>query len=203
MGKFSTIQAALAALKKGKIIILVDDIHRENEGDFVMAAQFANEATINLMITRGKGLVCAPISEQISTALDLPLMVQTNTESFRTAFTVSIDAKTNTTGISAKERADTLNKLADPNAKPHDFVRPGHLFPLIGKTGGLHVRQGHTEASLTLMKLAGLMPVSVICEIILDNGKMARRDDLFILAEQLQMPIIEISQLMNLKEDRS
>lgn len=194
--KFSSLLEAIHALQKGQLIILVDDIHRENEGDFVMAAEFASEKTINTMITLGKGLVCAPISETIAKKLDLPLMVKTNTESFRTAFTVSIDAKTNTTGISAQERADTLNQLANPNAKIDDFVRPGHIFPLIGKAGGVQSRPGHTEASLALMQLAKLQPVAVICEIILANGKMARRQDLFKLATKLKMPILEISQLM-------
>jgi 3,4-dihydroxy 2-butanone 4-phosphate synthase/GTP cyclohydrolase II len=193
---FSSIQAAINALQQGNLIILVDDIHRENEGDFVMAAQYATEATINVMITQGKGLVCAPISQAVAKRLALPLMVKTNTESFRTAFTISVDAKTNTTGISAQERADTLSLLANPKAKPEDFVRPGHIFPLIGKAGGVQVRPGHTEASLALMALAGLQPVAVICEIILENGKMARRQDLAKLAKSLKMPIIEISQLM-------
>ncbi len=193
---FSSIQAAITALQQGNLIILVDDIHRENEGDFVMAAQYATEATINVMITQGKGLVCAPISQAVAKRLALPLMVKTNTESFRTAFTISVDAKTNTTGISAQERADTLSLLANPKAKPEDFVRPGHIFPLIGKAGGVQVRPGHTEASLALMALAGLQPVAVICEIILENGKMARRQDLAKLAKSLKMPIIEISQLM-------
>jgi 3,4-dihydroxy 2-butanone 4-phosphate synthase / GTP cyclohydrolase II len=193
---FSTLNHAVEFLKKGKIIILVDDLHRENEGDFVMAAQFASEKTINLMITLGKGLVCAPMHADIAKRLQLPIMVNTNTESFRTAFTVSVDAKTNTTGISAKERADTLNLLANPKAKPQDFVRPGHMFPLIGKAGGVKERPGHTEASLTLIQLAGLNPVAVICEIILPNGKMARRPDLFKMAKQLKMPILDIRQLM-------
>jgi 3,4-dihydroxy 2-butanone 4-phosphate synthase/GTP cyclohydrolase II len=193
---FSTLQQALQFLQKGKMIILVDDQHRENEGDFVMAAQFATEKTINVMITQGKGLVCAPVSEEVAKRLALPFMVASNTESFRTAFTVSIDAKTNTTGISAKERADTLNLLANPNAKPQDFVRPGHMFPLVGKRGGVKERPGHTEASLMLMQLAGLNPVAVICEIILPNGKMARRPDLLKMAKKLKMPILDISQLM-------
>ncbi len=193
---FSTLQQALQFLQKGKMIILVDDQHRENEGDFVMAAQFATEKTINVMITQGKGLVCAPVSEEVAKRLDLPFMVTSNTESFRTAFTVSIDAKTNTTGISAKERADTLNLLASPNAKPQDFVRPGHMFPLVGKRGGVKERPGHTEASLMLMQLAGLNPVAVICEIILPNGKMARRPDLLKIAKTFKMPILDISQLM-------
>jgi len=194
--QFSTLQQAIQFLQKGKMIILVDDQHRENEGDFVMAAQFATEKTINVMITQGKGLVCAPVSEEVAKRLDLPFMVTSNTESFRTAFTVSIDAKTNTTGISAKERADTLILLANPNAKPQDFVRPGHMFPLVGKRGGVKERPGHTEASLMLMQLAGLNPVAVICEIILPNGKMARRPDLLKMAKTFKMPILDISQLM-------
>ena len=194
--KFSTLQEAVQSLQRGKLIILVDDQHRENEGDFVMAAQFANEKSINLMITLGKGLVCAPIQEDVAKRLHLPIMVSSNSESFRTAFTISVDAKSNTTGISAKERADTLNLLANPKAKPQDFVRPGHMFPLIGKRGGVKERPGHTEASLALMQLAGLQPVAVICEIILPNGKMARRPDLFKMAKQLNMPILDISQLM-------
>lgn len=193
---FSTLPQAIRSLKKGNMIILVDDQHRENEGDFVMAAEFASEKTINLMITLGKGLVCAPIHHDVAKRLQLPIMVATNTESFRTAFTISVDAKTNTTGISAKERADTLKLLANPSSKPQDFVRPGHMFPLLGKAGGLKERPGHTEASLSLMQLAGLQPVAVICEIILPNGKMARRPDLFKIAKTLKMPILEISQLM-------
>lgn len=196
---FSALSEAIVALQQGQLIILVDDIQRENEGDFVMAAQFATEATINTMITVGKGLVCAPITEAIAKELHLPLMVKENTESFRTAFTVSIDAKTNTTGISAQERADTLIALANPLAKPTDFHRPGHIFPLIGKAGGVRVRPGHTEASLALMTMANLRPVAVICEIMLPNGKMARRDELFVLAKQLKMPILEISQIMKAK----
>jgi 3,4-dihydroxy 2-butanone 4-phosphate synthase / GTP cyclohydrolase II len=194
---FSTLAQAIQSLKKGKIIILVDDLNRENEGDFVMAAQFATEKTINTMITLGKGLVCAPIHHDVAKRLSLPLMVTSNTESFRTAFTISVDAKSSTTGISAQERADTLTRLANPNAKPQDFVRPGHIFPLIGKSGGIKQRPGHTEASLRLMELAGLNPVAVICEIILPNGKMARRPNLFKIAKQLKMPILDISQLMN------
>jgi len=193
---FSTLPEVIQSLQKGKMIILVDDQHRENEGDFVMAAEFATEKTINLMITLGKGLVCAPIHHDVAKRLQLPIMVASNTESFRTAFTISVDAKTNTTGISAKERADTLNLLANPSSKPQDFVRPGHMFPLLGKAGGVKERPGHTEASLTLMQLAGLQPVAVICEIILPNGKMARRPDLFKIAKTLKMPILEISQLM-------
>ena len=193
---FSTLTEVIQFLQKGKMIILVDDQHRENEGDFVMAAEFATEKTINLMITLGKGLVCAPIHHDVAKRLQLPIMVASNTESFRTAFTISVDAKTNTTGISAKERADTLNLLANPSSKPQDFVRPGHMFPLLGKAGGVKERPGHTEASLTLMQLAGLQPVAVICEIILPNGKMARRPDLFKIAKTLKMPILEISQLM-------
>lgn len=193
---FSTLEQAIQSLQQGKMIILVDDMHRENEGDFVMAAQFANEKSINLMITLGKGLVCAPIQEAVAKRLQLPIMVSSNSESFRTAFTVSVDAKSNTTGISAKERADTLNLLANPRSKPQDFVRPGHMFPLIGKRGGVKERPGHTEASLALMQLAGLQPVAVICEIILPNGKMARRPDLFKLAKKLNMSILDISQLM-------
>jgi len=193
---FSTLLEGIQSLQKGKMIMLVDDQHRENEGDFVMAAEFATEKTINFMITLGKGLVCAPIHHDVAKRLQLPIMVASNTESFRTAFTISVDAKTNTTGISAKERADTLNLLANPSSKPQDFVRPGHIFPLLGKAGGVKERPGHTEASLTLMHLAGLQPVAVICEIILPNGKMARRPDLFKIAKTLKMPILEISQLM-------
>ena len=193
---FSSIVQAIQALQKGQLIILVDDIHRENEGDFVMAAQFATEQTITTMITLGKGLVCAPMSEKVAKQLDLPLMVKTNNETFCTdPCGVCFGIYRNGKG-SAKERADTLNLLANPKAKAEDFVRPGHIFPLIGKAGGVQVRPGHTEASLALMQLAKLQPVAVICEIILANGKMARRDDLFALASQLKMPILEISQLM-------
>jgi 3,4-dihydroxy 2-butanone 4-phosphate synthase / GTP cyclohydrolase II len=192
---FSSIELAIEHLKKGKLIILVDDIHRENEGDFVMAAQFATAKHINTMISLGKGLVCAPIQSSLANQLALPLMVKDNKDDFRTAFTVSIDAINTTTGISAHERALTLNQLGHHDVKATDFKRPGHIFPLIGKDGGLAVRQGHTEASLHLMTLAGLNPVAVICEIILPNGKMARRPQLKRLAKIWHMPIITIRQL--------
>jgi 3,4-dihydroxy 2-butanone 4-phosphate synthase/GTP cyclohydrolase II len=200
---FSSIEQAVTDLKRGKMIILVDDIHRENEGDFVMAAQFATDKHINKMITDGKGLVCAPIELNLAKKLNLPLMVAHNTDDFRTAFTISIDAQATSTGISAAERALTLTQLANPQVNAKDFKRPGHMFPLIGKPGGLQVRQGHTEASLYLMALAGLRPVAVICEIILPNGKMARRPQLKTLAKKWRMPLLAISQLTELLQGES
>jgi 3,4-dihydroxy 2-butanone 4-phosphate synthase/GTP cyclohydrolase II len=195
MNKFHSIEQALADLKLGKIIILVDDIHRENEGDFVMAAQFATPETINFMITHGRGLVCAPLNEAMATQLDLIPMVSHNSDTFRTAFTISVDALETTTGIAAHERAYTIQQLANPSSKPTHFKKPGHVFPLIAKAGGVLTRPGHTEASIDLMQLASLNPVAVICEILNADGSMARRPELLTLAQQWNMVMITIEDL--------
>jgi 3,4-dihydroxy 2-butanone 4-phosphate synthase/GTP cyclohydrolase II len=197
MNKFNSIPQAIEQLKQGNIIIVVDDMHRENEGDFVMAAQFATAQHVNHMITHGRGLVCAPMHPTLAQQLRLTPMVDHNKDTFKTAFTVSVDALATTTGISANERALTLQQLANPKVKPTDFKRPGHIFPLIAKDGGVLARPGHTEASVDLMQLAKLNPVAVICEILNADGSMARRPALFELAKQSAMVIIAIEDLIH------
>jgi 3,4-dihydroxy 2-butanone 4-phosphate synthase / GTP cyclohydrolase II len=196
MDNFSKISQAIDDLKNGKMIIVVDDIHRENEGDFVSSAQFISPQLINKMITDGRGLVCTPITEEKAKQLELPLMVEQNTDAFRTAFTISIDGINTTTGISAFERSETIKLLAQPSVTASSFKRPGHIFPLVSKPGGVLQRPGHTEASLSLMKLANLEPVAVICEILNTDGTMARRPELFAYAKKQNMTIIAIAQLI-------
>lgn len=195
MNSFHTVEQAIAELKQGKMIILVDDVHRENEGDLVMAAQWVTPESINFMITQGRGLVCVPLSETKAKQLDLHPMVMHNSDTFRTAFTVSVDAVNTTTGISAHERALTIQQLALHDSKPHDFKRPGHIFPLIAKPGGVLTRPGHTEASIDLMRLASLNQAAIICEILNDDGTMARRSDLMKRAKEWNMVIITIESL--------
>jgi len=192
-----TIESALLDIKQGKMVIVVDDENRENEGDFVMAAELVTAPAINFMITQGKGLVCAPISNEIANRLELDLQSRKNTDSMGTAFTVTIDAKENIhTGISAQDRAHTLQLLSKPTAKASDFTRPGHIFPLIAKNGGVIERPGHTEAAVDLAKLAGLNPAGVICEIINEDGSMARLPDLMELADKHDLKIISIDDLI-------
>jgi 3,4-dihydroxy 2-butanone 4-phosphate synthase / GTP cyclohydrolase II len=196
MDTFSTVKASIEAIKQGKMIILVDDLHRENEGDFVCSGELMTSTLLNQMITDGRGLVCVPISEQKAKQLSLTPMVNDNTDTYRTAFTVSIDANECTTGISALERTLTIQKIASPLSTNSDFKKPGHMFPLIGKKGGVIERPGHTEASLALMELAGLSPAAVICEILNADGTMARRKDLLAYAKTKGLEIIEIAQLI-------
>ena len=196
-----TIEQALEALKKGELIIVVDDIHRENEGDLVMAAQFASSSTINTMIHEGGGLICVPLTHHDAARLDLPLMVTSMTDPLKTAFTISVDAIETGTGISADERATTIRALASPSATPQSFKRPGHVFPLIGKEGGVLSRPGHTEAALDLCRLAGLMPVGVICEILNSDGTMARRGDLIPYAKKNNRVMITIEQLIEYRKE--
>lgn len=193
---FSTIQDSIEAIKQGKMIILVDDLHRENEGDFVCSAELMTSNLLNQMITDGRGLVCVPISEAKAKQLSLTPMVINNTDTYRTAFTISVDANECTTGISAIERTMTIKKIASPLSSSNDFKKPGHIFPLIGKKGGVLERPGHTEASLALMQLAGLGPSAVICEILNRDGTMARRKDLLNYAKKNGLKIIEIAQLI-------
>ncbi len=198
---FSTIQQAIDALTRGEMIIVVDDIHRENEGDFLMAAEKATPSAINTMIRDGGGLICVPLNEDRAQYLHLPRMVEDSTDPLRTAFTVSVDAIETGTGISASERALTIQQLANPSSSASSFKRPGHMFPLIGKQGGVLVRPGHTEAAIDLCKLAKLQPVGVICEILNPDGTMARRDDLALLAQEKHYVMISIEQLITfLKE---
>lgn len=195
--KFDTIESALEDIRAGKIIIVVDDEDRENEGDFVMAAEKVTPSAVNLMATHGRGLICTPITRQRAFDLKLDRMVLENTESHETAFTVSVDVRKGTsTGISAGDRANTILALIDENVQPNDFRRPGHIFPLIGAEGGVLRRAGHTEAGIDLARLAGLKPAGVICEIMNEDGSMARLPDLVKVAERFGMKLITIKDLI-------
>ncbi|GGE10919.1 riboflavin biosynthesis protein RibBA [Marinithermofilum abyssi] len=196
MISFDPIEEAIYELMQGHVVIVVDDEDRENEGDFVALAEKATPDVINFMITHGRGLVCAPITEERARELDLPPMVQHNTDTHGTAFTISIDHIETTTGISAQERSRTVQALIDPKAKPSDFRRPGHIFPLIAKKGGVLRRAGHTEAGVDLARLCGSYPAAVICEVIKEDGSMARVPDLMEIAKQHDMKIITIQDLI-------
>ncbi|MED3088052.1 bifunctional 3,4-dihydroxy-2-butanone-4-phosphate synthase/GTP cyclohydrolase II [Bacillus toyonensis] len=199
---FHHIEEALKDLKKGKVIIVCDDQNRENEGDFIALAEYITPETINFMITHGRGLICVPITPQYAERLQLEPMVSHNTDTHRTAFTVSIDHISTTTGISAHERAMTIRKLLDPTSKGTDFNRPGHIFPLIANAGGTLCRAGHTEAAVDLAKLCGAEPVGVICEIISKNGTMARVPELMQCAKQFDLKIITIEDLISYRRHR-
>jgi 3,4-dihydroxy 2-butanone 4-phosphate synthase/GTP cyclohydrolase II len=193
---FNTIDQAIKDLKNNKMIIVTDNEDRENEGDFIMPCANVTSEHINFMITHGRGLICAPISKKLAQKLELPLMVPHNTESMGTAFTVSIDAKDNiTTGISSSDRAHTLRLLSKDSTPAASFVRPGHIFPLIARSGGVLEREGHTEAAIDFAKLAGFDESGVICEILNSDGTCARRDDLLILAEKFNLSLVSIAQL--------
>jgi 3,4-dihydroxy 2-butanone 4-phosphate synthase / GTP cyclohydrolase II len=193
---FDKIEEALEDLKQGKIIIACDDEDRENEGDFIALAEKATPDVINFMATNGRGLICVPIEEELAQKLDLMPMVTVNTDSNHTAFTVSIDHKFTTTGISAYERSATVLSMLDPDAKPNDFKRPGHIFPLIAKKGGVLQRTGHTEAAVDVARLCGATPAGVICEIMNDDGTMARVPQLRKLADQFGLKLITIKDLI-------
>jgi 3,4-dihydroxy 2-butanone 4-phosphate synthase / GTP cyclohydrolase II len=193
---FHSIEEAVEDLKAGKIVIVVDDEDRENEGDFVALAEGITAESINFMVTHGRGLVCTPISEEIAVKLDLSPMVAANTDSHGTAFTISVDHVSTTTGISAQERAATVRELVNEDSVPSDFKRPGHIFPLIGKTGGVLRRAGHTEAAIDLAKMAGSKSAGVICEIMKEDGTMARVPELVELAKQHNMKLITIKDLI-------
>lgn len=193
--KFNSIEEGLKDIKQGKMVIVVDDEGRENEGDLVIPAEMATGENINFMIKYARGLVCAPIEEEIAVKLGLNPMAPENTDNHGTAFTVAIDHKDTTTGISAFERAYTMNKLVTSSEKD-DFRRPGHVFPLVAKNGGVLERIGHTEASVDLAKLAGFKGAAVICEIINDDGTMARRDDLIKFAKEHNLKILTIEDLI-------
>jgi len=193
----NTIQEAIEAIKAGKTIIVVDDEDRENEGDFLTAAHNATPETINFMIRHGRGLVCAPITKQRAKELELEPMVSNNTTSHETNFTVSVDLLAGcTTGISASDRSKTVLALIDPSTVPSDLGRPGHIFPLIAKDGGVLRRTGHTEAAIDMAVLAGFEPAGVICEIIKEDGEMARLPDLLEMAKEFDMKIISIKDLI-------
>jgi 3,4-dihydroxy 2-butanone 4-phosphate synthase/GTP cyclohydrolase II len=190
------VERAIEEIKKGKMVIMMDDEDRENEGDLVYAATFSTPEMVNFMAREARGLICTPISREIAQRLELVPMVSHNDSMHETAFTVSIDAATAKTGISAAERSECISLLASPLSHSEDFVRPGHIFPLIAKDGGVLVRTGHTEGSVDLCKLAGLVPAAVICEIIKDDGTMARRDDLREFSKKYEMPIVYISDIV-------
>lgn len=190
------VEDALQAIKHGQMVIMMDDEDRENEGDLVYAATFSTPELVNFMAKEARGLICAPVTADLAAKLDLMPMVRHNNSNHETAFTVSIDLTTATTGISALERNDCILRLAHPTAHKSDFVRPGHIFPLIAKDGGVLVRTGHTEGSIDLFKLAGVAPIGVICEIIKDDGTMARRDDLEIFAKTHNLKIVYISDIV-------
>ncbi len=195
--QFNTIEEALEDLQAGKMVILVDDEDRENEGDFVMAAEHVTAEAITLMTRHASGIITVPMPEDRLHALHLDLMVRENSESMRTAFTVTVDARDGTTtGSSAADRALTIRKLADPHARAADFNRPGHVNPLMARRGGVLKRAGHTEAAVDLMRLAGLQPVGVICEIMGDSGEMARVPELAALALQFDLKFITIAELI-------
>ena len=183
MFEFSTVEEVIEDLKAGKIIVCTDDPDRENEGDLICAAEFATPENVNFMATYAKGLICMPMSEEYTEKLRLKQMVNENTDNHCTAFTVSIDHVDTTTGISAYERSLTAMKTVDDNAKPSDFRRPGHMFPLESKAGGVLQRNGHTEATVDLMRIAGLKEVGLCCEIMKDDGTMMRMDELKELAQ--------------------
>ena len=198
--QFSTIEEALDALRKGKIILVTDDPDRENEGDFICAAQFATTENINFMATHGRGLICMPMSEEYVRKLQFPQMVSSNTDNHETAFTVSVDHVSTTTGISAAERSVTAMKCVDEEAKPQDFRRPGHMFPLLARENGVLERSGHTEATVDLCRLAGLKACGLCCEIMREDGTMMRTPELIELARKWKMPFITIRDLQNYRK---
>ncbi|MCM3256757.1 bifunctional 3,4-dihydroxy-2-butanone-4-phosphate synthase/GTP cyclohydrolase II [Paenibacillus lautus] len=199
---FHTIEEALSDLKEGKVVIVVDDEDRENEGDFIALADKATPEVINFMITEGRGLVCLPMTQTRARELDLKPMVTQNTDYHGTAFTVSIDHKDTTTGISAYERSITVNGILDPNASAADFRRPGHMFPLIAKDGGVLRRAGHTEAAVDLARLSGSYPAGVICEVIKEDGTMARLPDLVEIAKKHDLKLISIKDLIHYRNEK-
>ncbi|OGO78011.1 MAG: bifunctional 3,4-dihydroxy-2-butanone 4-phosphate synthase/GTP cyclohydrolase II, partial [Clostridiales bacterium GWB2_37_7] len=196
MYKFNTIEEAIEDIRAGKIVVVVDDESRENEGDLLMAAEKATPEAINFMAKYGRGLICLPMSKDRLKQLDICQMVEKNTDSHETAFTVSIDAIETTTGISAFERAATIVKVLDPKATGKDFKRPGHIFPLEAKTGGVLRRAGHTEAAVDLPRLAGLQPAGVICEIMNEDGTMARVPQLIEYVKTHNLKLITIADLI-------
>jgi len=193
---FNTIEEAIEDLKAGKSIIVVDDENRENEGDLVALAENIAPDTINFMATHGRGLICTPITEELAVELDFKPMLEKNEDYFGTAFTVSIDHINTTTGISAFDRAETIAQMVNPNSVATDFRRPGHIFPLIAKKDGVIERPGHTEAAVDLAKLSGSSPAGVICEIMSDNGEMARLPELMDFAKKHQLKLITIEALI-------
>lgn len=195
--QYNTVDEALEELRAGRIILVTDDPDRENEGDMICAAEFATQENINFMACHAKGLICTPMSAQIARKLGLPQMVSENTDNHCTAFTVSVDHVDTTTGISAAERSYTMMKLTEDETKPGDLRRPGHVFPLVSRHGGVLVRNGHTEATTDLMRLAGLKECGICCEIMEDDGTMMRTPNLWKLAEKYNLKFITIKDLQD------
>ena len=196
MNSIQRVQEAIKEIQKGNMVIMLDDEDRENEGDLVYAAPLSSPEKVNFMATHAKGLICVSVTKETANRLQLNPMVSSNTSSYETAFTVSVDAADASTGISAKERDDTIKILSNPISNALELVRPGHIFPLIAKDGGVLVRTGHTEGSIDLCKLAGLNGEAVICEIMKEDGTMARRDDLDMFASKHNMKQVYISDLV-------
>jgi 3,4-dihydroxy 2-butanone 4-phosphate synthase/GTP cyclohydrolase II len=195
--KFDTVEEAIADYKAGKLLIVVDDEDRENEGDFILAAEKVTPEKINFMAKYGRGLICVPMTGSRLDELDLPSMVPRNTEKLSTYFTISVDVKKNTTtGISAYDRSETVKALIDPGTKPDDLARPGHIFPLRTRSGGVLVRAGHTEAAIDFCRLAGLYPAAVLCEIMDEDGSMARVPRLHDMAEEFHLKLVTIMDLI-------
>lgn len=199
---FDSIEEAITDLQKGKVVIVVDDEDRENEGDFIGLADLVTPEMINVMAKFGRGLICVPITEEKAKQLELKLMTDQPTEGHGTAFTISIDHYSTHTGISAFERAKTIEAMVKTEAVAQDFVQPGHIFPLIAKNGGVLQRKGHTEAAVDLARLAGYSPAGVICEIMKDDGTMARTPDLQLIAKELDLKLITIQDLVDYREQQ-
>lgn len=200
MFQFNTVEEALEEMRNGRIVLVTDDSDRENEGDFICAAEFATTANINFMATHGKGLICMPMSEEYVRKLQIPQMVTQNTDNHETAFTVSIDHVSTSTGISAEERSVTAMKCVEEDTKPEDFRRPGHMFPLLAKKNGVLERNGHTEATVDLCRLAGLKECGLCCEIMREDGTMMRTSELMELANQWNIKFITIQALQNYRK---
>ena len=200
MFQYNTIEEALEDLRQGRMILCTDDPDRENEGDLICAAEFATTENVNFMATHAKGLICMPMSLEYVRKLQFPQMVTRNTDNHETAFTVSIDHVDTTTGISAAERSITAMKCVDPDAKPEDFRRPGHMFPLLAKKNGVLERNGHTEATVDLLRLAGLKQVGLCCEVMRDDGTMMRTSELLGVAKRYDLTVITIKELQRYRK---
>lgn len=197
---FDALKQALEDLKQGKLVLVTDDEDRENEGDLICASQFATTENVNFMATHAKGLICMPMTEQIAQRLQFPQMVSHNTDNHETAFTVSVDHQSTTTGISAEERGVTARMCADETSSPQDFRRPGHMFPLIAKENGVLERNGHTEATVDLLRLCGLAPCGLCCEIMKEDGTMMRREELNAFAKHWNLTMITIRQIQEYRK---
>ncbi len=202
MSEFNTIDEILEDIRAGKPVVILDDENRENEGDVIFAAEHATTENVNFMAKYARGLICMPMDRSYAERFNLPQMTLTNTDNHCTAFTISIDHVDTTTGISAEERGYTARKFVEENAKPEDFRRPGHMFPLTAVEGGVIMRNGHTEATVDLVRLAGLKPVGLCCEILRDDGMMARKEDLLAFAKEHQLKVSTIEKLVRYRKER-